>query len=336
MNHISPYQYLLIDIANHAGMDKLSWRERIQWTKDNIANLEGIVEVDNTFSYIASVNALREVERGNPTGRLVSLDATASFLQILAVMSGCYRTAYQCNLTDSGSRQDFYTNLVVAMNLHLPKELHIGFNSNLTRDDVKSCAMPVFYGSMAMPKKVFGEDTPELAAFYQALEDLVPAALEVMGILRTCWDNHALFHQWVLPDGHTSRVKVMELVKKRIEVDELDHSTFTYQTEVNQASNSGISLLANVIQSFDGYIVREVIRRCAVAKIEVLTIHDSFHCHPNHMHQLRSTYQEILVEMSQSNLLEDVYNQLKSSKDTYTKKSEDLYKDILKAEYFLS
>ena len=33
-------QYLLIDVANNYGLDKLSWNERIDWTKSNLNVLE--------------------------------------------------------------------------------------------------------------------------------------------------------------------------------------------------------------------------------------------------------------------------------------------------------
>jgi DNA-directed RNA polymerase len=267
---------------------------------------------------------------------MVSLDASASFLQVLAVLSGCKDTAYQCNLTNSGSRQDFYTNLVWKMNEYLPEELQIGSEgSKITRQDIKDAAMPKFYGSIAAPIGVFGEDTPELEAFYKALGKMVPGAIEIMDIIPQCWDSEALQHCWTLPDGHIADVPVMDLVSKKIEVDELDHHTFTHQIEIITPTNYHIPLLANTIQSFDAYLAREVIRRMHKLGRTVLTIHDSFHCHANDMDTLRKVYQQVLYDMAQEPLFERLYNELRGTDDTYNKIG-DISKDIMEAEYFLS
>lgn len=37
-----------------------------------------------------------------------------------------------------------------------------------------------FYGSKAKPKEIFGEDTPELNAFYQAAQQVAPGAWELL------------------------------------------------------------------------------------------------------------------------------------------------------------
>ena len=39
MQAITPYEYLLIDIANQFGHDKCTWDERIDWTRDNMSHL---------------------------------------------------------------------------------------------------------------------------------------------------------------------------------------------------------------------------------------------------------------------------------------------------------
>ena len=97
--------------------------------------------------------------------------------------------------------------------------------------------------------EIFGEDTPELQAFYKAMMIVAPGAWQVLEDLRNAWNAYALFHAWKLPDGYDAKVKVMEKVEKRIEVDELDHATFTHEFFVNEGSKTGISLVANVTHS---------------------------------------------------------------------------------------
>ena len=122
--------------------------------------------------------------------------------------------------------------------------------------------MTSFYSSTAVPKELFGEDTPELVAFYKAAQATAPGAWELLQDLKAAWQSYALVHQWKLPDGYDARVKVMEKVSARIEVDELDHATFTYEFHENIGSKTGRSLPANVVHSVDGYVLRCVHRRC--------------------------------------------------------------------------
>lgn len=75
----SPIQYLAIDIANNYGLDKLTYEERIQWVKTNINRLEDLApEAEEYHLYIKGVNALRQTQRGEPTGHTVALDAVCS------------------------------------------------------------------------------------------------------------------------------------------------------------------------------------------------------------------------------------------------------------------
>ena len=119
-----------------------------------------------------------------------------------------------------------------------------------------------FYGSKAEPKALFGEDTPELNAFYQAMQKVAPGAWELLHDLLASWKPYALSHSWKLPDGFDAKVKVMTKREVRIEVDELDHATFTYEFFENQGSRSGLSNVANVVHSMDAYVLREMHRRC--------------------------------------------------------------------------
>ena len=54
----------------------------------------------------------------------------------------------------------------------------------------------------------------------------------------------------------------MEKKEARIEIDELDHATFTYEFYENNGSKKGLSNVANVVHSVDAYILRCIHRRC--------------------------------------------------------------------------
>lgn len=252
------YQWLLIDAANCYGLDKLLFEERILWAEKNLPVLESLADkADTKPMYLKAVQAIRKAQAGLPTGHLVEVDAVCSGLQIMSVLTGCVSGAAATGLVDPNRRADAYTQVTEVMNGVL------GANAIVVpRGDAKDALMTTMYGSRAKPIEIFGEDTPELSAFYQAAAIVAPGAWELLQVLRASWQPYALVHEWKLPDGFDARVKVMEKVETRIEVDELDHATFTYEYYENIGSEKGLSLIANSIHSVDGYVVRSMHRRC--------------------------------------------------------------------------
>lgn len=67
----------------------------------------------------------------------------------------------------------------------------------------------------------------------------------------------------------------------------------------------------------------------------VVTIHDEFKCHPNHMNQLRYWYKEILAELADSVILADIIGQIYGMGGSYTKLSPNLGAQIRESNYAL-
>jgi hypothetical protein len=251
------FEYLLIDVANHFGLDKLTFEARIDWARNHLDQLESMTsQADKSLLYMKAVAAVRKAQLKLPTGHLVALDACCSGLQIMSALTGCVSGARATGLIDPDRRADAYTEQTQRM------QVILGDHFNVSRDDAKNGLMTSLYGSKEQPKIIFGEDTPELAAFYQSLQEMAPGAYELLQELLDTWQPHALVHAWKLPDGYDARVKVMKKEECRIEVDELDHASFTYEYYVNQGSKKGLANVANVIHSIDAFILRELIRRC--------------------------------------------------------------------------
>lgn len=271
MTPFSGYEYLLIDAANNAGHDKELFEDRIQWAQTNLNNLEALavdVKPKARPMYIKSVMAIREAQAGKPSGHLVGFDASASGIQIMSVLTGCIAGATATGLVDPNKRADAYTLTTEEMR----KEL--GSNYTVARDDAKSALMKCMYGSRKAPKEIFGEDTPELSAFYKAATTVAPGAWDLLQVLLASWNSYALQHAWKLPDGYDAVVKVMVDKSDRIEVDELGHSTFTYEYSVNEGTNKGLSNAANLVHSVDAYVLRNIHRRCNYDREMVETVSD--------------------------------------------------------------
>lgn len=63
----------------------------------------------------------------------------------------------------------------------------------------------------------------------------------------------------------------------------------------------------------DAFICRELLRRVGEMDIDVMSVHDSFYAHPNHMGVILRVYNEILQEINTlkydivANFLSDIY-----------------------------
>jgi DNA-directed RNA polymerase len=258
----------------------------------------------------------------------MSIDATASGLQIMSALSGCKATARVCNMINTGTREDVYQMIADKMNVRLNGKFRV------TRKDVKKPCMTTFYNSLANPKQTFNK--LQLKAFYATLDGLMPGAMEVMETINEFWDYDGDIHMWTLPDGHIARVPVTEMSDVRIEVDELDHRTFTYRYDKQQSSENYRSLVANIVHSVDGYVAREMVRRCHAMGIELVHIHDCFVFSPDYLQTVSQMYREILAQIADSDLLSNILSEISGTYIPVTKMSDDLSKDILNSEYMLS
>lgn len=262
MKQFSGYEYLMIDVANQFGKDKLVFEDRIDWVKANMDSLEALTIESDTKTrplYVKAVSALRKAQQGLPTGHLVGLDSVCSGVQIMSACTGCYEGALSTGLVDPNVRADAYSRLTLEINKILSVN---GVQMSVARERAKEALMTAVYGSRAKPVEIFGEDTPELAAFYEAALLIAPGACELLEDLINSWQKNALVHEYKLPDGYDARIKVMNKASTRIEVDELDHATFTYEYYLNAPKDFGVSNAANVVHSIDAFVLRSMHRRC--------------------------------------------------------------------------
>lgn len=244
-------EYLMIDLANAYGLDKELFPFRIKWVRDHV--IPDITDVsmmddlaanaDEPILFIKGLHVIREAMAGKPTGHLVELDATTSGPQILSALTCCMKGGVITNLLDPSKRYDCYTEVYIEMCKRL------GVTDSVSRAEIKQAVMTSLYGSKATPKEIFGADTKELACFYEVLEDLLPGAWEAGQDLVELWQSGVLAHDWPLPDGYMAHVPVIDATREQIEVDELDHHTFTHMFYENKAKDKYISLQANVTHS---------------------------------------------------------------------------------------
>jgi len=162
----------------------------------------------------------------------------------------------------------------------------------------KDPVMTAFYNSSEEPKKAFGDETPELEAFYSTITELFPGAVNVLEALNERWDKTALLHTWSTPDDHIAHVPVLEAINGHLDNEGLD---LPYRFYRNQPSERSTSLAPNYIHSFDAFIVRYIIEN---ADFQVSHVHDEIQAHPNNIGRVRELYLEALAIISKGRFLE--------------------------------
>jgi len=322
-------QYLHIDIANCFGLDRLDWKDRLHWFENNEPDLEDLdVHAKHPVLFRKAVRAWRQAEHGNPVNHIMGLDATASGLQLMGVLSGCIETAKATNVVNTGHRQDAYDLIAGCMKEHGAK--------NTTREDVKKPVMTVFYGSKAQPKSIFGDETPELFAFYDSLKEKLPGAYQLMDILQSYWRSDVVHHSWTLPDGHIAKVPVTDTVDKQLEIDESNHLRVTYRCKVLTEKDTSRAMAANVVHSIDGFVARQMVAAARKQGFWLAPIHDCFYAHPNYMNNVRENYVRILHWISQNHILPGILSEIVGYNVRYNPPNQGLTQLIPDSEYALS
>ena len=333
MQKFNPKQYVAIAVANAKGMDKLKWNERIQWVKDNYDNLE-LLEPTNTDKFLYR-KAVRALKTEGPIKYIMDLDACNSGVQVMSVLGKDIASANASNVLGQ-NRNDVYTTILENLN-----------GISLTRQQVKDATIPALYGSIAEPKKLLGEDTPEYNAFQKALGKAVPVLKNLSEVFKYVWNSEAEYHTWTTPDGHVVRCPSTEVVSTKLSTEWFNGSD-SITTSINlewkkvQPSENHIPLLVNYIHSYDGYIVREMIRRANQQGFQVAHIHDSFWAMPQYMNHVRWNYICILSELAREDHLNRNIEEInpnfrkKYGLITYKKEEQDMWKHILDSEYPLS
>lgn len=288
MQEFTGKEYLMIDIANNYGLDKKPWNQRIQWVKDHENELlNHLKEAESPALYYAGVKALEKVKEGKPIGYPISLDATASGIQILSCVLHDRKAASHCNVINTGNREDVYTSCYKKM---CDK---IGDTAKIEREQVKKAIMTSFYSSEAVPKAVFGEGLL-YETFQQVMAEEMPYLWEANKVFIELWPSNKDVYSWVLPDNFHAIVKVLD---KEKEVIHWLNEPKEIIRDVQKPKKKGRSLSANCVHSYDAYIVREICRRCMYNPEKVSYINSLLYDYMGNLGSYKKRYvQNTMVE----------------------------------------
>jgi hypothetical protein len=250
MEHFSPVEYVKIAVANAFGQDKLTWQSRLAWFDAmNTTGRLDPAEAESPAQAYAALMAYKHHVTETPSGFLMSLDATASGLQILSCLTRDTIAAGLCNVVDAGMRMNAYEAIYNQFCQAGPQGL-----SNPAA--VKQAVMTSLYGSIATPKRLFGE--VGYAAFVETMKTKAPLVWELNEALLSLWDPTAIKHSWTLPDGFNVDIDVLITQYERVKFLGVEQLV---PTEVIGPKKRGRSLCANMVHSIDGMIIREITQR---------------------------------------------------------------------------
>lgn len=256
-------QYMLINLANHWGLDKETYDVRIKWAEDNLHQLESLIDqADEPELFYKSILDIRDAQQGKAIGCLVSFDSVCSGIQILSALTRCKSGAKATGLINTGLRPNAYLQVQKAMEEELNATVEVSYK------DIKQAVMTSCYGSKAVPERLF--EGKALDAFNRACQKVAPGAFNLLPVLRDTWDKNALAHSWTLPDGFQTYVPVLDEDVIRLEVDELGGYKMSTLVVENRPMEYGLANIANLTHSFDSYILRTLIRYCSYDKKDIL------------------------------------------------------------------
>lgn len=125
--------------------------------------------------------------------------------------------------------------------------------------------MTAFYGSKAVPKKIFGEGAMH-ETFIKVMGEAAPGPWQLNQTFLDIWDAAALSHEWILPDNYHVKVKVMGSFEEMVQ---FQGEPFEVVQKLNTSIPEGRSLAANTVHSIDGLVVREMARRCNYDPVKI-------------------------------------------------------------------
>lgn len=344
----SPIEYILIDIANHAGFDKLSYEQRIDRAKQ-IVDLDDLTKVYQLADSPYELRNAIEAYRNNDLNHVIGLDAVNQALQLYGVLTGDLATSSLASL-GVDERTDAYQLLADALNAHIGTTV---FN----RNNCKKALMITLYGStvaytkvleamklstqselaelIGLPEGSFNDDWFE-AEFITAMRKIAPKAMEAMEVLQELNNPEVGTYRWVMPDGFKVKYDVKSNKTVEIKATSRGGINFSYSAthKVYAPSEFNRGMSPNIIHSVDGYVARQMVRKMGDRFIS--TIHDQFNCKAVDAHYMQKCYAEIMCELLDSDLLNNIIRQINPNARTIIKSSTLTKEAIMQSSYAIS
>lgn len=344
----SPLEYILIDIANHAGFDKCSYKERIEKALQ-IVDLDDLTKVYELAESPFELRNAIEAYHNNDLNHIVGLDAVNQALQLYGILTADLATSSLASL-GVNERTDAYQMLANALNTQIGTTI---FN----RDNCKKALMITLYGStvaytkvleamklssqselaelLKLPEGSYNDDWFELE-FNTAMAKIAPKAVEAMEVLQELNSPLIGTYTWTMPDGFIVKYDVKSTQQVEIKATSRSGINFSYSAshKVYAPSEFNRGMSPNIIHSVDGYVARRMVEE--IGDKFISTIHDQFNFKACDASYGQQCYLNIMCEILDSDLLNNIILQINPNARTINKSNTLTKEAILESSYAIS
>ena len=318
-------EWLAFQCATTYGLDKSTWEERLQWTKDNSFTITRVADdpirnrsdwegADEPWQFLAACDEYYHcciMQDRNTTGLPVATDATCSGLQILAGLARDKETATLVNVLPSARPQDAYKVVAEVSKWNIPDRLRDIWD----RKCVKRTVMTIPYNAKPFSNRTYIKDAlleknieidkDELTQTVKAVRDAMavkfPGPMSVMKWIEDevakCLDRGMAQLGWVTPSGFIVDQRIM---KKNIEVLDLKllgrQRLFVATDDTNKPDRAKhkAATAPNLIHSLDASLLHLSVQRF---DSPIALIHDSVLCRATDMSILSTLVRETYMEL---------------------------------------
>lgn len=173
------------------------------------------------------------------------MDAGASGVQMLSVLTGDLAAAISTGLARTDGRGNFYKDVQECVSDDL----------ELEPEDVKQAVMTAFYMSEKVPEEVFGAENMD--EFRDALNICAPYCFQLLEMVLELHDElNKTTYSWPMPNGY--QVYTPVLVTDKLTTLNMLGGTFRYETKHIAEDSNYKGLLANIAHATDAYVSDEV------------------------------------------------------------------------------
>lgn len=266
--------------------------------------------------FAAALRAWHAAQAGDPIRLPVSIDATTSVLQHMALLLRDPQLAQLSNLWPNERQRDFYSEVAEAAELSdkLPDDL-----KSKARDIVKPIVMPSFYGKgewtsnydlarLKIPKAVRAQIYPDMM---EAARRLAPEAFKLYETLKLVAQELALRGEpitWRTTshwEGCTAR---LEQIDRDFDIELKGRvgrwrPTRKVNGKLLNWSDQMSAITANLVHSQDATLLHLAVRALPARITSIAVAHDCFATHADDVPVLRETLMQTLGQMYADDVL---------------------------------
>lgn len=243
------------DICNQYGLDKLSFSDKDEWISKNqdliytISKGEYLEQAEDPIRLIKACKAYIDALDGKEIGYMCGIDASASGISIMSLLTkdelGCKYT----NLIDSKNRYDLYTELTKKFVKEVKGEITPELLKR-ARPLVKKASMTYFYNSVKTLRKTFKNNEYYIDVFMNILKNTCKGAYDLMNRInelyyRSC--TKLRYISYIMPDGF--QVALPQYVHQYYNVETPLYKALFRYNEVKESNMNMRALCPNILHS---------------------------------------------------------------------------------------